>query len=95
MAEEVQELAEGTSQKVASRTELLQLIQKQEFRCALSGVELKPIVAALDHKLAVSSGGGHGVDNLQVVHSSINRMKGTLSNDDFIMWCRKVASWNA
>lgn len=91
MAEEVQELAKGARNEVASRTELAELVRHQGHCCALSGVRLSPPTAALDHKVAVASGGDHSIGNLQVVHEAINRMKGTLANDEFIEWCRTVA----
>jgi len=91
----MQGMGSGVGKKKATRTQLIKLINEQEFRCALSGVELEPSDATLDHIVPVSNGGDHSIDNLQVVNDTVNRMKGTLSNDDFIMWCRKVASWNA
>jgi 5-methylcytosine-specific restriction endonuclease McrA len=74
----------------ASRIELRELIEKQNYRCALSGVSLTPSDAQLDHIVPVSDGGTHLIDNLQVVHSVINRMKGTLSNEEFRHWCKMV-----
>ena len=89
----VDEKPVGTRQNkkgTAIRRELRELIQMQGYRCALSGVELQPDTASLDHVIPVSQGGGHDVGNLQVLHKDINRMKGTLSHEDFIQWCRLV-----
>jgi hypothetical protein len=87
-------VAARTKQKVASRTDLAKLVHDQEFRCALSGVVLEPACATLDHKMPVSLGGGHDIDNLQVVHDTVNRMKGTLSNEEFVRWCSLVSHWS-
>ena len=73
---------------------LKQLIEKQEFRCALSGEAITPEVSELDHKKAVSNGGDHNIENLQWLHCEVNRMKGSLSQERFVELCRKGASWN-
>ena len=80
--------------KKATRAELRGLIESQEYRCNLSGLILEPPDAALDHIVPVCNGGGHTIDNLQVVHVIINRMKGKMSNEDFIEMCNLVAKSN-
>ena len=72
----------------------MKLIEKQKYRCALSGVELTPETAALDHIVPITDGGGDDIDNLQWVHEEINRMKGTMDNDQFIKTVKRVARWN-
>ena len=84
-------MEEFTDNKIATRGELIGLIKSQKFKCALSGVSMSPSNAELDHIVPVSDGGGHNIANLQVVHKAINRMKGTMSNDQFIEWCERVA----
>ena len=93
---------DGKVQKVAKRTgysatraEIRQLISDQDYRCSLSGIQLTPENAALDHILPVANGGTHLIENLQVLDERINRMKNTLSNDEFIDLCRKVTQWCA
>jgi len=73
---------------------LLRLIESQEHRCALSGVELKPEKAELDHKIPYQKGGKHEPENVQWLSKEINRMKGTMTNERFIELCKKVAAWN-
>lgn len=82
-------------EKTATRGELLSLAEKQGYRCALSGIQLSPDDASLDHIKSVANGGSHEIDNLQILHKEINRMKGTLSNEEFIALCRKVCQWTA
>lgn len=78
----------------AGRGELKKLVESQEYRCNLSGISLTPDIAELDHKVPVCNGGDHNIENLQVVHVTINRMKGALDNEEFIRLCKLVAKWN-
>ena len=78
--------------KTASQNELRSLIESQQCCCALSGVAVRPDTAELDHINPITSGGSNTIDNLQVLHVVVNRMKGTLSNREFITWCRMVAA---
>jgi hypothetical protein len=57
----------------------------------LSGIELEPKDASLDHVVPVSRGGLHHIDNVQVVHQVINSCKRTLTGDQFISMCHAVA----
>lgn len=75
----------------ASRTELRMLVDRQDRRCSLTGVPLTPDVAELDHIAPVSEGGDNSIDNLQVVHKVVNRMKGAMGNEEFVAWCQLVA----
>lgn len=72
---------------------LKDLIEKQEFRCAISGVVLTPDTAALDHVIPFEQGGKHEPQNVQWVHDEVNRMKGQMREAEFIEWCRKIAAW--
>lgn len=81
------------------------LFVQQAGRCALSGLEITlgrycPVgkiphgkwprlgTASLDRK---DSAGGYVSGNVQWVHKEINRMKGTLSDAEFINMCGHVA----
>lgn len=74
--------------------EVLELLEKQRFECALSGRELTPETAVLDHVIPVARGGEHRIENAQVLDAEVNRAKGTLTNDEFIELCRLVAKRN-
>lgn len=69
------------------------LIESQEFKCALTGVELTPDVTALDHIIPLSRGGDHSIENAQAVYAKVNRAKGTMTNDEFIAMCRQVVAY--
>lgn len=70
------------------------LIEKQGFRCAMTGLELSPEDANLDHIVPIAAGGEHVMGNVQVVHKVINQMKSTLQKDEFIEWCRRVVAYS-
>jgi len=79
-----------------SKEYLWDLFLKQNRKCALSGLEMKfrrnqhiaDGTASLDR---IDSGKGYVDDNVQWVHQNINFMKRSLSNEQFISICKKVA----
>jgi DNA-binding CsgD family transcriptional regulator len=71
----------------ASGRELLKLIQEQDYKCALSGVDLTPSTANLDHKIPRKNGGSDSIVNLQWLSYEVNRMKGSMDQDEFIRLC--------
>jgi 5-methylcytosine-specific restriction endonuclease McrA len=79
----------GTGKKVTA-SGIRELLKTQEYRCYLSGRELTPSTASLDHRVPISKGGAHDIDNLGVVDYHVNIAKGTLTIDEFISMCRDV-----
>ena len=79
------------TRKNAGRKEIRGLIQKQEYKCALTGMQLEPDTAEIDHVVPVADGGDHSIGNLQILHKVVNRMKGSMSNAEFISWCKLVS----
>jgi 5-methylcytosine-specific restriction endonuclease McrA len=71
---------------------LLELLESQEFRCALTGEPLTPDDATLDHRIPVSAGGQHDLSNVWWVHKDVNTAKGTMGCDEFVAMCKRVAS---
>ena len=74
---------------------------EQNRKCALSGVELKfnSFVnkckdgnASLDR---IDNTKGYALDNIQWVDKNINRIKMDMSEDEFVKWCKLVASYRA
>ena len=68
------------------------LLEKQQDRCALTGCELTPETASLDHIRPLSRGGSHELNNLWVIGHHVNSAKGSLTVDEFVALCREVAS---
>lgn len=77
----------------ATGAKLMALLEKQEYRCALSGRKLTPKTAVIDHITPASKGGGNEIENLQWLHKDVNRAKGTLSQEEFIRVCRMVVAY--
>jgi len=56
----------------------------------MTGLELGPEDANLDHIVPITAGGKHIMGNVQIVHKVINQMKSTLPKHEFIEWCRRI-----
>jgi len=79
--------------------EAYQKLVDQNFKCALSGVDIKitkyitidkDLNASIDR---IDSSKGYTLDNIQWVHKDINFMKNNHSDDKFINWCAKVIDY--
>ncbi|MBL9147407.1 MAG: hypothetical protein JNM94_01805 [Phycisphaerae bacterium] len=70
------------------------MLDRQQFRCALSGRSLTPETAALDHVVPVGLGGEHVLENVEVLHKDVNRAKGSMPRDEFIGLCAEVVRWS-
>ena len=81
------------SQDNPTGKDLTAMLQAQGYRCALTGRELTPKTATLDHKIPVSKSGTHTLDNLWIIEHSVNRAKGVLTVDEFVAICLDVAKW--
>lgn len=76
--------------KKIKASDFMRILHKQNFRCAYTGVELKPDESSADHIIPVCKGGSHSPDNIAVVTKKVNSMKGTLSYDEFVELCGSV-----
>jgi 5-methylcytosine-specific restriction endonuclease McrA len=74
--------------------QLHQMLEKQSFKCALSGQTLTPETASLDHKVPLSKGGTHSIDNFWIISDKANAAKGTMTASEFIELCQRVTAWN-
>ena len=77
-----------------SPKDMWDLFVLQESKCVISGVQIsldKPRTASLDR---IDSKKGYTKDNIQWVHKIVNIMKWNLSQDEFISWCKQIASNN-
>jgi 5-methylcytosine-specific restriction endonuclease McrA len=72
-------------------SDLAEMLEKQRYRCALSGERLTSDNVALDHIVPVSEGGGFTVENSQLVTKAVNRAKHTMAQNDFVKLCESVA----
>lgn len=76
------------------------LLERQQFKCALTGLPISfpdkcndyhLITASLDR---IDSSKGYVAGNVQWVHKDINQMKWDFTPDEFLMYCRLVANHN-
>ena len=82
----------ASSEQAITEARLLTLLEHAGFKCALSGLPLEPDNANLDHKVPISQGGEHSLDNVHWVRKEINAMKGTMDVDEFVSFCCAVAA---
>jgi len=73
---------------------ILRMLDRQRFRCALTGRPLTPETAALDHIVPVGLGGEHVIENTQVLHKDVNRAKGSLARKEFSGLWAEVVQWS-
>jgi hypothetical protein len=77
--------------------QLIGKIAEQDYKCALSGVELTCIHkrgtiiltnASIDR---INAGKEYNYDNIQFVCRAINNFRGDLSVNEFVTWCKRVS----
>jgi 5-methylcytosine-specific restriction endonuclease McrA len=84
--------AEWMYQGAITGKKLELLAERQQYRCALSGLLLDPDDASLDHIVPIARGGPNVMENVQIVHREINAMKGAMDTKRFVELCRLVAA---
>lgn len=75
--------------------QILRLVEKQGYRCAISGRVLTPETASIDHIVPLGRGGEHALANLWIVDHQVNAAKGTMTTEEFVALCREVAQHRA
>ena len=84
------------------KEETYQILVQQGFKCALSGRDIKIADTLHGHKNRESTASldrkdsslGYVPGNVHWVHKTINFMKSSLPIDEFVTWCKDVASNN-
>jgi 5-methylcytosine-specific restriction endonuclease McrA len=85
------EFGESKSDAKMTGKKLKAILEQQSYRCALTGVDLTPENASVDHVLPLSRGGEHHPRNAQVILDYVNKAKGSMTQDEFIAMCISVA----
>lgn len=76
------------------------ILEKQNGLCALTGVPLTCTLelgkisntnASIDRIIPGAKGGGYVVDNIRLVCSIVNKMRGTLTDEEFLYWCKMIS----
>jgi hypothetical protein len=79
--------------------DLLEILNSQNYKCALSGVELTCKLekgtkfktnASIDR---LEAGGPYIKENIQLVCSALNSWRADTDKDEFIWWCKQVAKY--
>lgn len=83
-------MARTKSPSVITASAMMAMLERQNYRCAISGRELTPESAQLDHIQPIAKGGDHSMSNLWIVETSANRAKNTMTYEDFVALCRDV-----
>jgi len=85
-----------------TKEQILELLEKQDYKCALSNLplimsksyskdrtnQISSTTASLDR---IDSSKGYTLDNVQWIHKDINKMKNNFNQDYFIEICKKIA----
>ena len=76
--------------KIAGVTELREILEEQDYKCALTGAELTPENTAFDHRIPLGQGGSSEKENLHAVIKQANISKSDMSMQEFMDICAKV-----
>lgn len=88
----------GRKRDKLTRDDLLDILEKQNYKCALSGVELTCQLevgkrfwtnASVDR---IEAGGSYTKDNVQLVCRGLNSWRSSIPVDEFIWWCEQVVN---
>ena len=90
----------GRKRDKLTREILMNQLVKQNFKCALSGVDLTCFLEkGITHNTNASvdriiAGGAYTADNIQIVCRALNAWRSNTSVEDFVEWCRLVVNFN-
>ena len=93
--------AGGKKRALLSVEELLEILEDQDYRCAISGIPMTcllekgtkfPYNVSVDR---VKAGGSYTKDNIQLVCNCLNSWRGDTDLEFFIEVCKKVADYNS
>ena len=92
--------AAGRKRDKLSRDDLLKILETQNYKCALSGIDLTCSLS-IGHKFWTNAsvdriipGGPYTKDNIQLVCRAVNSWRADTPLEDFIEVCRKIAENN-
>ena len=91
---------EGKDRSNITREHLVQIWERQEGRCAISGIPMTyraekgknfPYNASIDCKISRADGGRYEIDNIQLVCTIVNSLMREFPKKDFTRVCLAVA----
>jgi len=80
---------EPDASEVCGRT-LAEMREKQGGKCYYTGEELTLENVSLDHIIPLCDGGEHSISNVSLCTKEVNRVKGQMSEAEFVKLCRRV-----
>ena len=89
--------ARSFSRQGLTKEILIEILEKQNYKCALSGVPLtcnlqKGVICKTNASIdRINPKGEYTIENIQLVCAAINKFRIDLPIDEFIEWCKKVA----
>lgn len=84
-----------------SKESVWELYEKQNRKCALSGIDITFDPSDLNAKIKGSqtasvdrldNSKGYVDGNVQLVHKDVNFMRQAMSVNEFVMWCRRISN---
>ncbi|MBL8021327.1 MAG: HNH endonuclease [Leptospirales bacterium] len=66
------------------------LLEKQNYRCPISGRELTPENCMAAHKVPIRKGGEHRPENIYLVTDAVNQIKRQLTDDELLELCGDI-----
>jgi 5-methylcytosine-specific restriction endonuclease McrA len=73
--------------------DVMDMLEKQGYRCALTGRQLTPETASIDHIVPIKRGGTNELTNIQIIDKTVNLAKASMTQDEFVQVCRDVVAY--
>lgn len=67
-----------------------QLLEKQKYRCPVSGRELTPENCMAAHKIPLRNGGEHCLENIYLVTDAVTHIKRHLADSELLELCSDI-----
>lgn len=91
--------SDGKFECTINKDDLIALYEKQNHKCALSGIEMTtikgsgkfPSNASVDR---IDPGKNYSLDNIRLVCNHVNMMRSNLSDEDLLYYCKAIIEHN-
>lgn len=87
-------LLSGKTKVDLTAIDLWKIAKKQKCKCALSGQRLTNENVSADHIVCKTHGGLTNTENIRLVTKAANIARNSLSDQEFIAFCKNVAEFN-
>lgn len=98
----IKNMSKGTKDRNLDWKQVMELFDKQDGKCAISGIQMTHIAGegkvatniSVDRILAGSDGGEYTIDNIRLVTHQVNIAINKWGSEQFIEMCKEVAKKN-